>query len=182
MHRLSPTLGGVLLLCFAFWKQKDSRAEVCLGEISGQKGRTRPRGKMDHYCEDDYLRIVQPPGLRLAMGQDANSHRRVALKDLAIAGTLKSALTPLVMLNHSETFSFSSPTGVRLDRVRGGRQKYKRRLDSESSPYLSLQISPPAKKPCECRAVCAPFANLCCWNIWHPLGKCRLRTAGLWGH
>ncbi|XP_058285527.1 steroid hormone receptor ERR2 isoform X4 [Hylobates moloch] len=25
--------------------------------------------------------------------------------------------------------------GVRLDRVRGGRQKYKRRLDSESSPY-----------------------------------------------
>ncbi|XP_057587793.1 steroid hormone receptor ERR2 isoform X2 [Hippopotamus amphibius kiboko] len=37
--------------------------------------------------------------------------------------------------------------GVRLDRVRGGRQKYKRRLDAESSPYLSLQISPPAKKP-----------------------------------
>nr|XP_045010664.1 steroid hormone receptor ERR2 isoform X4 [Jaculus jaculus] len=37
--------------------------------------------------------------------------------------------------------------GVRLDRVRGGRQKYKRRLDSESSPYLSLQMSPPAKKP-----------------------------------
>ncbi|KAF7484078.1 Hypothetical predicted protein [Marmota monax] len=39
------------------------------------------------------------------------------------------------------------PSCVRLDRVRGGRQKYKRRLDSESSPYLSLQISPPAKKP-----------------------------------
>ncbi|KAK4823176.1 hypothetical protein QYF61_027080 [Mycteria americana] len=39
------------------------------------------------------------------------------------------------------------PTGVRLDRVRGGRQKYKRRLDSESSTYLSLQIPPPAKKP-----------------------------------
>ncbi|XP_062351184.1 steroid hormone receptor ERR2 isoform X2 [Cinclus cinclus] len=38
--------------------------------------------------------------------------------------------------------------GVRLDRVRGGRQKYKRRLDSESSTYLSLQIPPPAKKPC----------------------------------
>ncbi|XP_058511366.1 steroid hormone receptor ERR2 isoform X2 [Ochotona princeps] len=37
--------------------------------------------------------------------------------------------------------------GVRLDRVRGGRQKYKRRSDSENSPYLSLQISPPAKKP-----------------------------------
>ncbi|EPQ03926.1 Steroid hormone receptor ERR2 [Myotis brandtii] len=37
--------------------------------------------------------------------------------------------------------------GVRLDRVRGGRQKYKRRLDAENSPYLSLQISPPAKKP-----------------------------------
>ncbi|XP_052041311.1 steroid hormone receptor ERR2 isoform X3 [Apodemus sylvaticus] len=38
--------------------------------------------------------------------------------------------------------------GVRLDRVRGGRQKYKRRLDSENSPYLNLPISPPAKKPC----------------------------------
>ncbi|XP_055449095.1 steroid hormone receptor ERR2 isoform X2 [Psammomys obesus] len=42
--------------------------------------------------------------------------------------------------------------GVRLDRVRGGRQKYKRRLDSENSPYLSLQISPPAKKPCAYQA------------------------------
>uniref|UniRef100_A0A2K5S9L2 Estrogen related receptor beta n=1 Tax=Cebus imitator TaxID=2715852 RepID=A0A2K5S9L2_CEBIM len=37
--------------------------------------------------------------------------------------------------------------GARLDRVPGGRQKYKRQLDSESSPHLSLQISPPAKKP-----------------------------------
>ncbi|XP_043929397.1 steroid hormone receptor ERR2-like [Protopterus annectens] len=37
--------------------------------------------------------------------------------------------------------------GVRLDRVRGGRQKYKRRLDSDSSPYISLQLPPPAKKP-----------------------------------
>lgn len=39
--------------------------------------------------------------------------------------------------------------GVRLDRVRGGRQKYKRRLDSENSAYLGLTIPPPAKKPCE---------------------------------
>ncbi|XP_060037265.1 steroid hormone receptor ERR2 isoform X4 [Erinaceus europaeus] len=37
--------------------------------------------------------------------------------------------------------------GVRLDRVRGGRQKYKRRLDADSSPYLSLQVAPPSKKP-----------------------------------
>ncbi|XP_029453277.1 steroid hormone receptor ERR2 isoform X1 [Rhinatrema bivittatum] len=37
--------------------------------------------------------------------------------------------------------------GVRLDRVRGGRQKYKRRLDSESSTFLSLQLPPPTKKP-----------------------------------
>ncbi|XP_064781172.1 estrogen-related receptor gamma-like [Oncorhynchus masou masou] len=29
--------------------------------------------------------------------------------------------------------------GVRLDRVRGGRQKYKRRIDSENSPYLNPQ-------------------------------------------
>nr|XP_015206125.1 PREDICTED: steroid hormone receptor ERR2 isoform X3 [Lepisosteus oculatus] len=37
--------------------------------------------------------------------------------------------------------------GVRLDRVRGGRQKYKRRMDSESSAYLGLTLPPPAKKP-----------------------------------
>ncbi|XP_004399390.1 PREDICTED: steroid hormone receptor ERR2 isoform 3 [Odobenus rosmarus divergens] len=33
--------------------------------------------------------------------------------------------------------------GVRLDRVRGGRQKYKRRLDSESSPYPGPFLSSP---------------------------------------
>ncbi|XP_070776013.1 steroid hormone receptor ERR2 isoform X3 [Enoplosus armatus] len=37
--------------------------------------------------------------------------------------------------------------GVRLDRVRGGRQKYKRRLDSENNPYLGLTLPPPTKKP-----------------------------------
>uniref|UniRef100_A0AAQ5Y579 Estrogen related receptor beta n=1 Tax=Amphiprion ocellaris TaxID=80972 RepID=A0AAQ5Y579_AMPOC len=37
--------------------------------------------------------------------------------------------------------------GVRLDRVRGGRQKYKRRLDTENGGYLGLTIPPPAKKP-----------------------------------
>lgn len=36
--------------------------------------------------------------------------------------------------------------GVRLDRVRGGRQKYKRRIDSENSPYLHPQNSLPQKK------------------------------------
>lgn len=40
---------------------------------------------------------------------------------------------------------------MRLDRVRGGRQKYKRRLDSESGAYLGLTIPPPAKKPRESR-------------------------------
>ncbi|KAM5206361.1 estrogen-related receptor gamma isoform 10-T35 [Hipposideros larvatus] len=38
--------------------------------------------------------------------------------------------------------------GVRLDRVRGGRQKYKRRIDAENSPYLNPQLVQPAKKPC----------------------------------
>ncbi|KAF5909571.1 steroid hormone receptor ERR2 isoform X2, partial [Clarias magur] len=37
--------------------------------------------------------------------------------------------------------------GVRLDRVRGGRQKYKRRIDTENSAYLGLTLPPPAKKP-----------------------------------
>nr|XP_061798180.1 steroid hormone receptor ERR2-like isoform X4 [Nerophis lumbriciformis] len=37
--------------------------------------------------------------------------------------------------------------GVRLDRVRGGRQKYKRRLDTENNPYLGLALPPPTKKP-----------------------------------
>lgn len=54
--------------------------------------------------------------------------------------------------------------------MRGGRQKYKRRLDSESSPYLSLQISPPAKKPCECRAVHAPSASMGTWDMGTPRG------------
>lgn len=44
---------------------------------------------------------------------------------------------------------FPSAAGVRLDRVRGGRQKYKRRLDSENGAYLGLTIPPPAKKPRE---------------------------------
>ncbi|KAK9956896.1 hypothetical protein ABG768_014601 [Culter alburnus] len=39
--------------------------------------------------------------------------------------------------------------GVRLDRVRGGRQKYKRRIDSGSSVYLS--VPPPHRKPPSCR-------------------------------
>uniref|UniRef100_A0A3B3QI08 Estrogen-related receptor beta n=1 Tax=Paramormyrops kingsleyae TaxID=1676925 RepID=A0A3B3QI08_9TELE len=37
--------------------------------------------------------------------------------------------------------------GVRLDRVRGGRQKYKRRLDAENLTYLGLALPPPDKKP-----------------------------------
>ncbi|KAM4624707.1 steroid hormone receptor ERR2 isoform 6-T6 [Polymixia lowei] len=37
--------------------------------------------------------------------------------------------------------------GVRLDRVRGGRQKYKRRLDTENTAYLGLALPPPTKKP-----------------------------------
>ncbi|KAM3861564.1 estrogen-related receptor gamma-like isoform 7-T7 [Diretmus argenteus] len=36
--------------------------------------------------------------------------------------------------------------GVRLDRVRGGRQKYKRRIDAENSPYLNPQNALPHKK------------------------------------
>ncbi|XP_078130752.1 steroid hormone receptor ERR2-like isoform X9 [Sander vitreus] len=46
--------------------------------------------------------------------------------------------------------------GVRLDRVRGGRQKYKRRLDAENSAYLGLGIPPPAKKPCEYLSFLSP--------------------------
>ncbi|KAM9354014.1 estrogen-related receptor gamma-like isoform 2-T2 [Pholidichthys leucotaenia] len=38
--------------------------------------------------------------------------------------------------------------GVRLDRVRGGRQKYKRRLDAENTPYLHPQSTLPQKKTC----------------------------------
>ncbi|XP_034554770.1 estrogen-related receptor gamma-like isoform X3 [Notolabrus celidotus] len=36
--------------------------------------------------------------------------------------------------------------GVRLDRVRGGRQKYKRRIDAENSTYLQTQNALPQKK------------------------------------
>lgn len=63
-------------------------------------------------------------------------------------------------------FSFPS-AGVRLDRVRGGRQKYKRRLDTENNPYLGLTLPPPTKKPREyCSITCplflpAPWPLLC---------------------
>ncbi|OBS77454.1 hypothetical protein A6R68_16053 [Neotoma lepida] len=60
--------------------------------------------------------------------------------------------------------------GVRLDRVRGGRQKYKRRLDSENGPYLSLQISPPAKKPSVYQAALPQLLPFSAWNAWHPPG------------
>lgn len=49
--------------------------------------------------------------------------------------------------------------GVRLDRVRGGRQKYKRRLDAENSAYLGLTIPPPAKKPCESHSLILVFST-----------------------
>ena len=39
--------------------------------------------------------------------------------------------------------------GVRLDRVRGGRQKYKRRIDAENSPYLLPQSGLPQKRACK---------------------------------
>uniref|UniRef100_A0A3B5LSP9 Estrogen-related receptor beta n=1 Tax=Xiphophorus couchianus TaxID=32473 RepID=A0A3B5LSP9_9TELE len=50
---------------------------------------------------------------------------------------------------------FSFP-GVRLDRVRGGRQKYKRRLDTENNPYLGLTLPPPTKKPREYYSITNP--------------------------
>uniref|UniRef100_A0A3Q3WXG7 Uncharacterized protein n=1 Tax=Mola mola TaxID=94237 RepID=A0A3Q3WXG7_MOLML len=43
--------------------------------------------------------------------------------------------------------------GVRLDRVRGGRQKYKRRIDAENSPYLHPQNALPQKKTLENKVV-----------------------------
>lgn len=48
--------------------------------------------------------------------------------------------------------------GVRLDRVRGGRQKYKRRIDAENSPYLHPQNALPQKKTCTCTNNCAAIA------------------------
>lgn len=66
--------------------------------------------------------------------------------------------------------------GVRLDRVRGGRQKYKRRLDAENSAYLGLTIPPPAKKPREshsfclfvcCRCVCFKSHSVEMWVVRH---------------
>ncbi|KAK1891041.1 Estrogen-related receptor gamma, partial [Dissostichus eleginoides] len=43
-------------------------------------------------------------------------------------------------------FQFDVNSGVRLDRVRGGRQKYKRRIDADNSPYLNPQLALPPKK------------------------------------
>lgn len=45
--------------------------------------------------------------------------------------------------------------GVRLDRVRGGRQKYKRFLDSDGGIH-GAQMQPGRKKPCECPGAYEP--------------------------
>ena len=58
---------------------------------------------------------------------------------------LTLTLTLLSML--TLTLTLLSLPGVRLDRVRGGRQKYKRRMDAENTAYLGLTLPPPAKKP-----------------------------------
>src|SRR4029434_5341412 len=52
-----------------------------------------------------------------------------------------------------------SRSGVRLDRVRGGRQKYKRRIDAENSPYLNPQLAMPPKKPCKLQKPSEPHTH-----------------------
>lgn len=91
----------------------------------------------------------------------------------ALSQGLSQCLLPWKFGTALDSKHLSSLTGVRLDRVRGGRQKYKRRLDSENGPYLSLQISPPAKKPSVCQAAPSPFLHplpFSDWNIGHPPG------------
>lgn len=84
----------------------------------------------------------------------------------------------------------SLPTGVRLDRVRGGRQKYKRRIDAENSPYLNPQLVQPAKKPCKysrrvwLSSTRHPPSWLCVYQLWHFLSLLTPRSlvfvGGLW--
>ncbi|EHB00445.1 Estrogen-related receptor gamma [Heterocephalus glaber] len=56
-------------------------------------------------------------------------------------------LYPRLRMGPSRVLQAKQGHGVRLDRVRGGRQKYKRRIDAENSPYLNPQLVQPAKKP-----------------------------------
>lgn len=58
-------------------------------------------------------------------------------------------LKPISTLARCIDTLLSFLTGVRLDRVRGGRQKYKRRIDADNSPYLNPQLALPPKKPCK---------------------------------
>ncbi|KAM4624704.1 steroid hormone receptor ERR2 isoform 3-T3 [Polymixia lowei] len=51
------------------------------------------------------------------------------------------------MLKEGKKITANTVVCVRLDRVRGGRQKYKRRLDTENTAYLGLALPPPTKKP-----------------------------------
>ncbi|CAG12248.1 unnamed protein product, partial [Tetraodon nigroviridis] len=55
--------------------------------------------------------------------------------------------------------------GVRLDRVRGGRQKYKRRIDAENSPYLHPQNALPQKKTRTCTSACVFTVNPCLVSV-----------------
>ncbi|EQB78593.1 hypothetical protein CB1_001073087, partial [Camelus ferus] len=64
-----------------------------------------------------------------------------------ISGKLKGASRYFCFYTEGARFPSAAKVGVRLDRVRGGRQKYKRRIDAENSPYLNPQLVQPAKKP-----------------------------------
>lgn len=124
-----------------------------------RRGRAQPGQLAWAVTVGNRVGIVQPPGLRLATSSCQRPSGCAALKDSARAEIPVGADNP-GDVNDASAFPPFLPTGVRLDRVRGGRQKYKRRLDAENSPYLSLQISPPAKKPCECQGSPAPSASI----------------------
>ena len=69
--------------------------------------------------------------------------------------------------------------GVRLDRVRGGRQKYKRRMDAENGAYLGLTIPPPAKKPCESHSLVWVFFYLTQLNYANLRGALALQKGDI---
>ena len=69
---------------------------------------------------------------------------------------LLHSLAPPLTVHSWPQISFDS--GVRLDRVRGGRQKYKRRPEQENATYQSAPI--PLRKEGEKECVCMSGQNI----------------------
>uniref|UniRef100_A0A671QUI4 Estrogen-related receptor gamma a n=2 Tax=Sinocyclocheilus anshuiensis TaxID=1608454 RepID=A0A671QUI4_9TELE len=105
----------------------------------------------DSQIKCEYMLNSMPKRLCLVCGDIASGyHYGVASCEACKAffkRTIQGCPNYWQLPTHLPLTDLKQPAGVRLDRVRGGRQKYKRRIDAENSPYLNPQLALPPKKP-----------------------------------